>query len=78
MRFFQGAKMKPMYDASPFAEAVRPAAHAGKLPPMPSEDQPFFDESLRASIRSIGRLIRSRRKVTPDSAISATAPSAPR
>ncbi len=62
MRYFQGAKMKPMRDAAPFAEAVRPAAHAGKLPPMPSEDQPFFDESLRASMRSLGRLLQKRRK----------------
>jgi hypothetical protein len=29
---------------------------------MPSEDQPFFDESLRASVRSLGRLVRNRRK----------------
>jgi hypothetical protein len=48
------------------------------LPPMPSADQPFYDDSLRASMRSLGRLIRNRRKVTPDPASSATAPSAPR
>jgi hypothetical protein len=62
MRFFKRAKMKTIRDASPPAGAVRPAAHAGELPPMPSEDQPFFDESLRASMRSLGRLVRQRRK----------------
>ncbi|HST61009.1 MAG TPA: hypothetical protein VLK84_20060 [Longimicrobium sp.] len=61
MRFFKGAKMKPFHDVSPHAGDVRAAAHAGKLPPMPSEDQPFFDESLRASMRSLGRLLQKRR-----------------
>lgn len=54
--------MKPMRDASPFAQAVRPSARAGQLPPMPSEDPPFFDESLRASVRGLGRLLQKRRK----------------
>lgn len=54
--------MKPIRDASPSSEAARLAAKAGKLPPMPSEDQPFFDESLRASMRSLGRLLQKRRK----------------
>jgi hypothetical protein len=62
MRFLKRAKMKTIRDASPPGKPVRPAAHAGELPPAPSEDQPYFDESLRASMRSLGRLIRNRRK----------------
>jgi hypothetical protein len=62
MRFFRRAKMKPIREVPPSAPAVQPAAYAGELPPMPSEDQPFFDESLRASMRSLGRLVRNRRK----------------
>jgi hypothetical protein len=62
MRFFKRAKMKTIRDASAPGKAVRAAAPAGELPPAPSEDQPYFDESLRASMRSLGRLIRQRRK----------------
>lgn len=62
MRFLKRAKMKTIRDVSSPATAVRPTAHAGELPAMPSEDQPFFDESLRASMRSLGRLIQKRRK----------------
>jgi hypothetical protein len=29
---------------------------------MPSQDQQFYDESLRASVRSLGNLIQKRRK----------------
>lgn len=29
---------------------------------MPSPDQQFYDESLRASVRSLGNLIQKRRK----------------
>lgn len=54
--------MKPNREVPPSAQVSRPAAHAGELASMPSEDQPFFDESLRASMRSLGRLIRNRRK----------------
>lgn len=61
MRFLQRAKMKTIRDTSAPAKPVRPAAHTGE--PLPaSEDQPFFDESLRASMRSLGRLIQKRRK----------------
>lgn len=61
MRFFKRAKMKTIRDASSPAQPVRPAAHAGELP-APSPDQPFYDESLRASMRSLGRLLQKRRK----------------
>lgn len=63
MRFFKATKMKTIREASLPARAARPVAHAGELPLTPSEDQPFFDESLRASMRSLGRLIQKRRKV---------------
>lgn len=53
--------MKPLRETPPL-EVVRPPVEAGELPPMPSEDQPDFDESLRASLRSLGKLIRARRK----------------
>lgn len=62
MRFFKRARMKTIRDASLPGAAVRSGAHAGELLPVPSEDQPFFDESLRASMRSLGRLIQKRRK----------------
>lgn len=39
---------------------------AANNPPMPSADKPFYEESLRASMRSLGRLIRSRRKLAAD------------
>ena len=32
------------------------------LPPLPSEDQKFFNESLMEGVRSMGALIRSRKK----------------
>ncbi|HEY0015858.1 MAG TPA: hypothetical protein VGC13_06045 [Longimicrobium sp.] len=54
--------MKRPNEAPPAAEAVRPVPSEGEPPPMPSDDQPFYDESLRASARSLGRLIRGRRK----------------
>jgi hypothetical protein len=34
----------------------------GALPPLPSEDQKFFNESLMEGVRSMGALIRSRKK----------------
>jgi hypothetical protein len=54
--------MKRPNEAPPAPEVVPPAASEGEPPPMPSDDQPFYDESLRASARSLGRLIRERRK----------------
>lgn len=62
MRFFKGTKMKTPRDPSLPRGDVRPAAHVAPAPLPPSEDQPFYDESLRASMRSLGRLIRNRRK----------------
>jgi hypothetical protein len=62
MRFFKRAKMKTIRDASAPARPAGPAAHVGELPPAPSADQPFYDESLRASMRSLGRLLQKRRK----------------
>ena len=55
--------MTPLSETPP-AEVVHSATGAGadEPPPMPSEDQPYFDESLRASLRSLGKLIRARRK----------------
>jgi hypothetical protein len=55
--------MTPLNE-TPAAEIVDPASEAvaGELPPMPSEDQPYFDESLRDAVRGLGRLIRARRK----------------
>lgn len=50
--------MKPFREASVPAGVVQPAA----LPPIPSEDQPFFDESLRASARSLRKLVQRRCK----------------
>jgi hypothetical protein len=56
--------MKRLNEAPP-AEEVRPAvSEAGERIDAPSEDQQFFDESLRASTRSLGRLIKERRKST--------------
>ena len=57
--------MKPPEVVPSSAEVVRPVRDESGLPPMPSEDQPFFDQSLRASVRSLGRLIQKRRKVQP-------------
>lgn len=62
MRFFKATKMKTIREASTPARVARPAAHAGE-PLTPSTDQPFFDESLRASMRSLGRLLQKRRKL---------------
>jgi hypothetical protein len=62
MRFLKRAKMKTIRDASGAAKPVPAAAQGGELPPAPSADQPFYDESLRASMRSLGRLIQGRRK----------------
>jgi hypothetical protein len=55
--------MKPLSETPP-AEVVHPISRpaAAELPPMPSEDQPYFDESLREAVRGLGRLIRARRK----------------
>lgn len=63
MRFFKAIKMKTNRDSSPFREAAPPATHGAEVPLPPSEDQRFFDESLRASLRSLGRHIQNRRKV---------------
>lgn len=60
MRFFKRAKMKTIRDASAPAKGGPPVP-AGELLPA-SDDQPFFDESLRASMRSLGRLLHKRRK----------------
>ncbi|HEX6042592.1 hypothetical protein [Longimicrobium sp.] len=54
--------MKTLRDPSTPRGAVQPAPHAAPAPLPPSEDQRFFDESLRASMRSLGRLIQNRRK----------------
>jgi hypothetical protein len=54
--------MKRLGQTPPSAEVVRASTHPGEAPPMPSEDQPFFDESLRASVRSVGRSIKNKRK----------------
>ncbi len=54
--------MKRRDPTPPAAEVVRPVSDVGEAPPMPSQDQPFYDESLRASVRSLGRLIQGRRK----------------
>jgi hypothetical protein len=54
--------MKRLDQTPPAAEVVRPAPDAGEAPPMPSPDQQFYDESLRASVRSLGSLIQKRRK----------------
>lgn len=40
---------------------TRPATQEDAAP-MPSEDQPFFDESLREGLRGLGRLVRNRRR----------------
>lgn len=54
--------MKRLDEAPAAAEVVRPEPAPDELSPAPSDDQQFFDESLRASVRSLGRLIRGRRK----------------
>jgi hypothetical protein len=61
MRFHR-AKMKSHRETTVAAEVVRASA-AGEVRPMPSEDQVYFDESLRSAARQIGGLIRARRKV---------------
>lgn len=57
---FQREQMKSPREAAT-AEVVRPPV-AGDAPPMPSEDQVYFDESLRYAAQRIGGLIRARRK----------------
>lgn len=54
--------MKRLAQTPPAAEVIRPAPDAGDAPSMPSQDQQFYDESLRASVRSLGNLIQKRRK----------------
>jgi hypothetical protein len=54
--------MKRLDQTPSAAEVVPPAPDVGEAPPMPSQDQKFYDESLRASVRSLGNLIQKRRK----------------
>jgi hypothetical protein len=56
------AGMKRLDQTPPSAEVVPVSPDPGEAPPMLSEDQPFYDESLRASVRSLGKLIQKRRK----------------
>ena len=56
--------MKRLDEAPATADVARPVRDTGEIYPAPSDDQQFFDESLRASVRSLGRLIRGRRKST--------------
>ncbi|HSU16924.1 hypothetical protein [Longimicrobium sp.] len=42
-----------------------PDPGSGVLPPLPSEDQKFFDESFRAGIKGVGELVRKRKKPKP-------------
>jgi hypothetical protein len=57
--------MKPAAEAASVADIATPAADESRLPAMPSDDQAFFNESLRASAKSIGRLVQKRRKAQP-------------
>lgn len=46
----------------PDAELDRPPPGSGEVPLMHSDDQQFYEESLRASVRTLGRLVQKRRK----------------
>ena len=52
--------------ATPDAIGTRlPENDHGALPPLPSEDQKYFDEAFRAGIRGVGELVRKRKKPKP-------------
>jgi len=42
-----------------------PGKGSAALPPLPSEDQKYFDEAFRAGIRGVGELVRKRKKPKP-------------
>ena len=57
--------MKHLDEAAAAPETIgKPAAEngSGALPPLPSEDQKFFNEAQREGMRGMGALVRSRRK----------------
>lgn len=59
-----GEAMKHVEDAPGVEATVRGPVDsmATELPPLPSEDQRFFNESLRAGVRGMGELVRKRKK----------------
>ena len=57
MRHLDEAGIKPE-----LAHQREGEAETCKVPPLPSEDQRLFNESLLAGARSMGALIRSRKK----------------
>jgi hypothetical protein len=59
------AKMKRIDEVAGTPESIGtrlPEDAPGALPPFPSEDQKFFDEALWEGVRSMGALVRSRKK----------------
>jgi hypothetical protein len=57
--------MKHVEEAAVGPEITQPEVPGNgpaALPPLPSEDQKFFNESLMEGVRSMGALIRSRKK----------------
>ena len=59
-----GEGMKQLQNAPVVESTVRDRADsaATKLPLLRSEDQKFFNESLRAGVKGMGELVRKRRK----------------
>lgn len=55
--------MKQTEEAATIEVAQARMSHdSGELPPLPSADQRFFDQSLRAGVRSMGEILRKRRE----------------
>ena len=54
--------MKQTDEAATIEVARTRASHDPSLPPLPSADQRFFDESQRVGIRAMGEILRKRRK----------------
>jgi hypothetical protein len=54
--------MKQIRETPAAADIDAPPPDPAGAPPIPSPDQRFYDESLRASVRSLGRVIQGRRK----------------
>jgi hypothetical protein len=56
-------ELRHLDEVSAAAEVAPPLpGDAESAPPLPSPDQRFFNESLRAGVRSLGSLVRERKK----------------
>jgi hypothetical protein len=54
-------RLRHLDEASAAAEVV-PRLPGDATPALPSPDQKFFNESLRAGVRGLGELVRNRKK----------------